>query len=234
MLMPRRALVRHVLLAIASWSVTSITIGSVALAAVEPEPPTAETAATAQRGAQPRPPAVELVEVVEVVKDRRFGETAHAGPAARAVVAGVEEPKTPRPRREPKPKGPFAVCPVDRPREYIDSFGHARYSGGFHRHEGIDIMAPSGTPVRAPFAGTTRVSTNWAGGLAVEVHGPEGFVYNAHLSRLGTLGKVKAGTVIGFVGNSGNATGGSPHDHFEWHPGGGAAVNPFELLNAVC
>lgn len=133
-----------------------------------------------------------------------------------------------------RPGQVLEVCPVDRPLRYIDDFGHARWGGGFHRHQGIDIMAPAGTPIRAPFDGTTKKSTSWAGGLGLYVHGKRGFVFNAHLSRFGKLGKVKAGDVIGHVGNSGNARGGSPHNHFEWHPGGGRAVSPFGLLNAVC
>jgi murein DD-endopeptidase MepM/ murein hydrolase activator NlpD len=130
----------------------------------------------------------------------------------------------------------FEVCPVDSPRRYMDDFGTPRYSGGYHPHQGIDIFARYGTPVRAPFNGRIRVSRNWAGGLAVEVHGKAGFVYNGHLSKLGNGGRVRAGDVIGYVGNSGNASGGSPHDHFEWHPGGpdAPAVNPYRLLRAAC
>ena len=129
----------------------------------------------------------------------------------------------------------FTVCPVDRPRLYFaGDFGSARYAGGYHPHQGNDILAPFGTKVRAPFDGVASPHSNWAGGLAVYVHGKKGFVYNAHLSRLGRMGRVKAGTVIGYVGNSGDASGGAPHNHFEWHPGGGSAVNPYPYLQEAC
>jgi murein DD-endopeptidase MepM/ murein hydrolase activator NlpD len=125
----------------------------------------------------------------------------------------------------------FQVCPVDRPRSYIDSFGFPRAG---HRHQGNDIMAPRGTPIRAPFDGTAKRSDSGPGGLGVYVYGRRGFVFNAHLSRLGKMGKVKAGDIVGYVGNSGNASGGSSHDHFEWHPHGGKAVTPFRFLNEAC
>jgi murein DD-endopeptidase MepM/ murein hydrolase activator NlpD len=130
--------------------------------------------------------------------------------------------------------GIFLVCPVDPPRTVYNDFGATRAGGGYHAHQGNDIAAPLGTPVRAPFSGTAEASPNGPGGLAVKVFGPAGFVYNAHLSAYGTLGPVEAGTVIGYVGNSGNASGAMPHNHFEWHPGGGGAVDPHPLLMQVC
>jgi murein DD-endopeptidase MepM/ murein hydrolase activator NlpD len=145
--------------------------------------------------------------------------------------------------------GVLNVCPVDQPRAYGDSFGAPRYVGGYHPHAGNDILAPSGTPVRAPFDGMARDATNDLGGLSVIVEGTNGYVYNAHLSYFGQLGPVTAGTVIGYVGHTGTASGGVDHDHFEWHPNVipanpwvspygysviGTAVDPFPYLNAVC
>ncbi|MFL5797581.1 MAG: murein hydrolase activator EnvC family protein [Actinomycetota bacterium] len=144
---------------------------------------------------------------------------------------------------------PFSVCPVDQPRAYGDSFGAPRYAGGYHPHAGNDILAPRGTAIRAPFSGTASADANGLGGNAVIVSGTEGFVYNAHLNSYGTLGSVSAGTVIGYVGDSGDAQGGPTHDHFEWHPNVipsnpyrsvygytviGDAIDPYPYLNMVC
>ncbi|GBC87329.1 Glycyl-glycine endopeptidase ALE-1 [bacterium HR12] len=128
--------------------------------------------------------------------------------------------------------GVLQVCPVDQPMAYTDNWHAPRWSGGFHLHEGIDIFAPPGTPVRAPFDGVAVVADNPLGGIAVKVFGEVGYVYGAHLSERGALGEVRAGDVIGYVGETGNASG--PHLHFEYHPLGGEAVNPFPFLNAVC
>lgn len=131
---------------------------------------------------------------------------------------------------------PFAVCPVHGPHAVADDFGiwvhHPKDEGGDHIHQGNDISAPLGTPIVAPFDGIAAVATNKIGGLAVKVFGQFGYVYNAHLSRFGTLGSVTKGTVVGYVGATGNA--GGPHDHFEWHPGGGPAVDPHAFLLQVC
>lgn len=132
-------------------------------------------------------------------------------------------------------QGLLQACPVDSPRSYIDDFGYPR-SGG-RSHQGNDIFAPYGTPIRAPFEGIADESSNSLGGLAVFVRASDGtYVYNAHLSRYaGVDGKhVQPGDLIGYVGQSGNAAGTPPHDHFELHPGGGSAITPYQHLNLVC
>src|SRR5439155_3395698 len=107
---------------------------------------------------------------------------------------------------------PLEVCPVRGRIQFSDSFGAPRYSGGFHLHAGIDMLAPRGTPIVAPFPGRAVLASNALGGLAVIVYGTKGYVYNAHLSWLGRLGQIRTGTVIGYVGNSGDAAGGPTHD----------------------
>lgn len=131
---------------------------------------------------------------------------------------------------------PFAVCPLDGPLAIADDFGimvhHPPNQGGDHIHQGNDIYAAMGVPIVAPFDGTAVDARNHIGGLAVDVYGDFGYVYNAHLSAYGKLGPVQAGDVIGYVGATGNA--GGPHDHFEWHPDDGPAVDPHDYLLMVC
>ncbi|MGZ5300057.1 MAG: murein hydrolase activator EnvC family protein, partial [Actinomycetota bacterium] len=117
-------------------------------------------------------------------------------------------------------KGTLEVCPVGQPRAYGDGFGAPRYAGGYHLHAGVDILAPMGTPIYATFDGYATENPNGLGGLAVEVHGAPGYTYNAHLSAYSdhSTGTVQAGDIIGYVGDSGDAQGGPPHDHFEFHP----------------
>jgi peptidoglycan LD-endopeptidase LytH len=136
----------------------------------------------------------------------------------------------------PGADGPFYWCPVDPPRSYIDDFGYPRVG---HTHQGNDIFAPEGTPIRAPFPGRAVESYDGLGGIVVHVYSTQNggdYVYNAHLTRhAGVNGQqVQPGDLIGYVGTTGNAQGTSPHDHFEYHPGGGSAISPYVYLNEVC
>ena len=77
------------------------------------------------------------------------------------------------------------------------------------------------------------VGTKSGYGNVIEVSHGNGMVTRyAHLSAFGQLGPVQAGDEIGYVGATGNA--GGPHDHFEWHPENGRAVDPHEFLMMVC
>jgi murein DD-endopeptidase MepM/ murein hydrolase activator NlpD len=126
--------------------------------------------------------------------------------------------------------GELQVCPVAGPNSFVDSFGWPRVG---HTHQGIDLISPAGTPVVAAHAGTVSHSSSTSGGIQAYVHGSAGYSFYAHLSGYSSAsGSVSAGTVIGYVGSTGNS--GVNHLHFEWHPGGGAAVNPYQMLLAVC
>ena len=130
--------------------------------------------------------------------------------------------------------GVFRTCPVGGPHVVADNYGiTVRLEGvPVHRHMGNDISAATGTPIVAPFAGYASASSSPLGGLEVRVEGDRGYVYNAHLMSYGRLGYVRAGAVIGYVGSTGDAT--APHDHFEWHPWDGGAVDPNPYLDVVC
>ncbi len=133
------------------------------------------------------------------------------------------------------------VFPVGDPHSFWDSFGAPRMMGtGYeHAHQGTDIMAPFGTPLLACERGiVTEMGNDVLGGTKLWLKGESGtYYYYAHLSAFaeglteGTL--VEAGDVIGLVGDTGNAKGGAPHLHFEIHPDGGMAVNPYALLQVV-
>lgn len=128
--------------------------------------------------------------------------------------------------------GAIQTCPVAGSTSFVDSFGWPR-SGG-RTHQGIDLIAASGTPVVAVAPGNARPASSVLGGLGVVLEHDSGgdWTFYAHLSSYGTLGRVSAGTVIGAVGSTGTTS--VNHLHFEYHPSGGAAVNPYFALLAVC
>jgi murein DD-endopeptidase MepM/ murein hydrolase activator NlpD len=128
------------------------------------------------------------------------------------------------------PTGSF-VFPVNGPHTFTNDW-HAPRRG--HLHQGNDIFAADGTPCVACVSGTVHHGEGKNAGLYVRLVGDDGNVYYyMHLRRFAATGHVPAGTVIGTVGDTGNAVGGPPHLHFEIHPGGGPAINPYPILVAA-
>lgn len=124
------------------------------------------------------------------------------------------------------------ICPVQGPRSFSNDWGQPR-SGG-RRHQGNDILSPRGTPVVASVSGSVRHHNSSLGGLSYYLKGSDGHTYfGTHLQGSAASGQVSAGTVIGYVGDSGNARG-TPHLHFEIHPNGGSPVNPYPTLSRYC
>ena len=123
-------------------------------------------------------------------------------------------------------------CPVPQA-SFVNDYAYVRADGS--RHEGVDLFAARGAPIVAPVGGRVERYPNPSGGQALQLHGRDGNrYYFAHLDRYGEGGTVSRGTVIGYVGNTGDARTTSPHLHFEIHPGGGAATTPYPALVAAC
>ena len=166
-------------------------------------------------------------------------------------------------------KVPPLVFPVLGEATYIDDFGDARAQGA---HEGNDLMAPRHALALAAEAGTVKFHiTSSRAGCMLYLEGLSGTEYlYIHLNNdltpendnqggcvpgvaftkgLKSGAKVLAGEPIGYVGDSGDAQGGPPHDHFEFHPNSmpsgwpvsyygysaiGTALNPYPLIVDAC
>ncbi|MFL6006114.1 MAG: transglycosylase family protein [Gaiellaceae bacterium] len=137
--------------------------------------------------------------------------------------------------------GPY-VFPVLAQASFSDTWGAARADVGWHH--GVDIFAGLGSPVVAVADGVLfSVGWNTVGGRRLWLRDRAGnFFYYAHLSRFAAVAaegaRVRAGTVIAYVGNTGDAAGTPYHLHFEIHPssllslGYDGAVDPFPYVSA--
>jgi murein DD-endopeptidase MepM/ murein hydrolase activator NlpD len=151
--------------------------------------------------------------------------TATLAPAATA---------TPVPNPQPPVSSGGIVCPLAGPFTHTDDFNAPRAVGGVHRAN--DLIASTGTPVLAAASGTVDHRNSSVGGLSAHLKGDNGdYYFYTHLNGYENVGAghVTAGTVIGYVGMTGNAP--IPHLHFEIHRNGyGNYTNPYGPVRAAC
>jgi murein DD-endopeptidase MepM/ murein hydrolase activator NlpD len=152
------------------------------------------------------------------------------------TTVGGDSPGTTTPASPPTPSSGGA-CPVAGAVSFSDSYGAPRSGGRAHR--GVDMIAARGTPIVAIYSGTIRrMSTSALGGITLWLRSGNGDqFYYAHLDSYGDIStgqSVAEGQVLGYNGSTGNAPDWLPHLHFEWHPGGGSAVNPYQLVRSLC
>jgi murein DD-endopeptidase MepM/ murein hydrolase activator NlpD len=132
---------------------------------------------------------------------------------------------------------PGFVCPVGGVSWFRDTWGAPR-SGG-RAHKGVDMMGPRYTPLVAVGDGIIRKSYGSLGGNIVWLYADHGVNYfYAHLDSypngLADGQWVPRGTVIGYMGDTGNPAPGAYHLHFGIYPGGITAVNPYPSVARVC
>lgn len=194
-------------------------------------------AAEARRSAAGRLKAEQATALRELSRLQEIERREAARKAAANKKASSSSPRTPRGAATASPARVIGSgawrCPVQGSVSFTNDWGQPR-SGG-RRHQGTDMLASRGTPVVASVAGTVRHHNSRLGGLSYYLKGDDGNTYfGTHLASYAASGRVAAGTVVGTVGNSGNASGGPPHLHFEIHPGGGGPTNPYPTLRQYC
>jgi murein DD-endopeptidase MepM/ murein hydrolase activator NlpD len=209
---------------------TEILIGYAEAAAMTPPPaPVVSTTTTTE---EPAAPAATIPGHVE------------SGPQPKDTGGGEQSPRKAPPKLTPKLTAGGYVFPVYGNASYIDTFGANRGDIASGWHHGDDIFGQLGQPLLAVAEGTVfSVGWNKIGGNRLWLRDTQGNqFYYAHLSAFSTLAvngaHVKAGDVVGFLGNSGDAITTPPHLHFEIHPVSllyldyDGAVNPTSYLDA--
>jgi murein DD-endopeptidase MepM/ murein hydrolase activator NlpD len=165
---------------------------------------------------------------------RKQLEAAQAAAKAQQIARQARTKTTNATKNGPAPVNDSGmICPIRGPVSFVDSYGAPRPQGP---HMGVDLMSPHGTPNVAVVSGDVQFKSGGRSGLGARLYGDNGTLYYYfHLSAYeGGPRHVQQGDVIGYVGNTGDASGGAPHTHFEVHPGGGNAVNPYPYVAAVC
>ena len=191
----------------------------------------AAAAAAAQQPTTAQPPAAQPVQNPGTAAPSNPDDPAPDDPAPAPTPAPTTAPAPP-PTAPPVAISSGIVCPLQGSYSFANTWGAAR-SGG-RRHQGVDMISPTGTPIVAVKSGSVAFKVNRLGGNSAWVTANDGDrYYYAHMSSWeGGNRSVSRGDVIGYVGSTGNA--GTPHLHFEVHPGGGVAVNPYPYVRAVC
>ena len=127
------------------------------------------------------------------------------------------------------------VFPVAGGATFSNDWGGYRADTGFH--QGIDLFSACGTPLVAVHEGTVgRMGWNSLGGRRIWINDTNGnSFYYAHMSAYNPVLKegmhVAPGTIVGYMGNTGDAQGTPCHLHLQVHPGGGWAVPPFDYVS---
>ena len=199
-------------------------------AAVLADRKSAQSAAVEQLTAKRASAMKELARLEDLQRKRQQAEAARQ---ARAAAAAATRRTSPARGATPLIMGGAWICPVAGAHAFGNDYGDSR-SGGRH-HAGNDILATRGTPIVAPVAGTVSFRSVSMGGRSFFLEGVDGNEYfGTHLSGYeGGSRSVSAGEVIGYVGDDGNARG-TPHLHFEIHPGRHGTTNPYPTLQAHC
>lgn len=124
------------------------------------------------------------------------------------------------------------VCPVGGRTKFRDSWWELR--SGNRRHDGVDLVGHRNVPILAPVDGVVSHRWDTLGGWSFDLVATNGdFYFGTHMSGFGKSGEVRAGDIIGLMGDTGNAEG--VHLHFEYHPGGrGNSVNAYPIVDAQC
>lgn len=164
---------------------------------------------------------------------RRAATSTTTGPGTTQAPGGTTTTTlTPPPAQNGK------TCPVNGAVSFRDTWGAPR-SGG-RTHQGVDMMANRGVPLVAIEDGiVAKIGNGGLGGKTVWLRSDTGHsYYYAHLdgwaAGLSVGDRLDVGELLGYVGNTGNAAYTAPHLHFEYHPNGGSAVNPYPLVADLC